>query len=178
MHIHSHWIVTNKVYIVCVWIVTSKLMEHHNIMIYNKNINKKVFFLKKQKILSNMLERTHYKHAWTHTGMLLLYCSCLCCHSFFWEYVVFLSCIEYIHIFYRIFIHVIVVVDLIIERSLGWNTINWFIWISNVVCCSHFDVQWVEVKGHGSFCCIERNVDHHCLNFLFIIHCTSLARLL
>ena len=78
--------------------------------------------------------------------MLLLYSPCLCCHTFLWQYLVFLSGSEYMHIFYRMFIYVIVVIDLIIERRLGWNTINRFIWISNVICLGLFVCSMSSVE--------------------------------
>ena len=78
--------------------------------------------------------------------MLLLYFPCLCCHTFLWQYLVFLSGREYMHIFYRMFIYVIVIIDLIIERRLGWNTINRFIWISNVICLGLFVCSMSSVE--------------------------------
>ena len=36
-----------------------------------------------------------------------IHCPCLCCHSFLWEYVVFLSGSKFVHGFHRLFMHVL-----------------------------------------------------------------------
>ena len=46
------------------------------------------------------------------------------------------------------------------------------VWIFNVTCHGLFHVQWFEVRGDCTFVCfvdIGGIVDHHCLNFLFIM---------
>ena len=77
-----------------------------------------------------------------HSLFLLLYCLCLCCRSFLWQYVVFLSGSESVQDFYRLFVYVLPL-EIQLSKCEGWDPINQFnpatflclSWISMVTCC-------------------------------------------
>jgi hypothetical protein len=114
-----------------------------------------------------------------HSLVLPLYCTCLCCHSFLWYSVVFLSGTENVYrimFVYKIDLHC----RLRSDYQEGGTPLNGLTlphfcvcpnytstWISNVICRCLLCVQWFEVGGDCSFCWYRSN----CWPSLFKLPC-------
>ena len=108
-----------------------------------------------------------------------MYSSCLCCHSFLWQYVVFLSGSRSVQLSCRL---LILPLEIQLSREVGWDHINQFnpaslvylsqarIWIYDVICCGLVCVHWVQLRWEVIVCFVDIGgiVDHHHLSFLFI----------
>jgi hypothetical protein len=103
---------------------------------------------------------------------LLLFCPCFFIHSFLWLHVDFLSGSESEQ-FFLSFVDILWL-EIQLSRWMGWVHINLVTfkclsqartWISNVICRGLFLCSVSESERLLAI----RIVDHHCLNFLFII---------
>ena len=128
-----------------------------------------------------------YRRICQHLMTLLVYCSELCGHSLWWNYVVFLSGSESVQVFYLFFSFLYmysIAMEIQLSRGEGWDLIDRFniatsmclsqarTWISNVIChgliiCSMIMIwsgRWLHLVD------ISGIVDYNCLSFLFKIH--------